>query len=901
MRMTSREIRASFLTFFEKHGHAVVSSSSLVPADDPTLLFTNAGMNQFKDAFLGKETRPYRRATTSQKCMRVSGKHNDLDNVGPSLRHHTFFEMLGNFSFGDYFKADAIPFAWELLTTVWQLAPDRLFPTIFKGDAGIPRDDEAYGIWKKLVPADRITELGLAENFWQMGETGPCGRCSEIHYFRGNQVPCEVEAAGGSCVGLECRCDRYVEVWNNVFMEFDRQAGGALNPLPAPSIDTGMGLERITAVIQGKLSNYDTDLFTPILDAIGTRAGRRYTASPDDPSDVSMRVVADHLRAMTFLIADGVVPSNEWRGYVLRKIMRRAMRHGKKLGFTEPVLHAMVDSVVSEMGDAYPELRRHRDNIVTVVRSEEDRFDAVLTAGLPRLEEALDRAAAGSRVLAGDEMFRLYDSLGVPIDFMEDLAGQRELGIDREGYERAMEGQRERARAGSSFDARKVQDFAFESDEARRTTVAAGDRFEGYGQTSVTGVPVLAVFDEDRKQVAQLEAGARGFIVLERTPFYVESGGQVSDSGTIAIEGGGASAAVAGLARIAPGAPRAHRVVVSGGAIAPRDRVTAAVDERVRDATRRNHTATHLLHAALRQVLGSHVKQAGSLVAPDRLRFDFVHHAAVTREQLDRIERIVNEQIHRNTTVTTEVRSTDEAMASGAMALFGEKYGDRVRVVSVPGFSLELCGGTHVSATGNIGFFVITQESGVAAGVRRIEALTGDGAVAHWQHQRAALDRIADALNSPPDQGVEILQRLQADVKRLGRELEQAKLKAALGGGAAGAADDTREVKGVKLIARRVSGLEKGALRGLSDSLRDRLGSGVVVLASENDGRVSLVASVTKDLTSRVQAGQLVKALAPIVGGGGGGRPDFAEAGGKDPAKIDELLARAPEILAAQL
>src|SRR6478735_772024 len=446
--MRSRDIRRGFLEYFQRNGHTIVSSSALVPGDDPTLLFTNAGMNQFKDTFLGREKRAYTRATTSQKCMRVSGKHNDLDNVGPSLRHHTFFEMLGNFSFGDYFKKEAIPFAWDLLTTVWQFPADQLYPTIFKGEAGIPRDEEAHAIWTGLVPAERITELGLAENFWAMGETGPCGRCSEIHFHRGDAFPCEEEKRGRACRGLDCSCDRFVEVWNNVFMEFDRQPDGALQPLPAPSIDTGMGLERITAVIQGKLSNYDTDLFTPILEAIGQRAGRTYGASLDDPGDVSMRVIADHLRAMTFLIADGVVPSNEWRGYVLRKIMRRAMRHGKKLGFTEPFLHSLVDVIVTEMGDAYPELRRNRDSVVQVVRSEEERFDAVLTAGLPRLEDALDRAAAGSRVLRGDEAFRLYDSLGVPVDFMEDIAGQRGLTIDVEGYKSAMAAQRERGRAG---------------------------------------------------------------------------------------------------------------------------------------------------------------------------------------------------------------------------------------------------------------------------------------------------------------------------------------------------------------------------------------------------------------------------------------------------------------------
>ena len=902
--MDSREIRSSFLKYFETHGHVIAPSSSLVPADDPTLLFTNAGMNQFKDLFLGKEKRAYTRATTSQKCMRVSGKHNDLDNVGPSLRHHTFFEMLGNFSFGDYFKKDAIPFAWELLTTVWKLPADRLFPTIFKGEAGIPRDDEAFAIWKGFVPADRITELGLAENFWQMGDTGPCGRCSEIHYFRGNDIPCEQEKAGQPCLGIDCSCDRYVEVWNNVFMEFDRQADGTLNPLPAPSIDTGMGLERITAVIQGKISNYDTDLFTPILKAIGDRAGRAYRSTLDDPPDVSMRVIADHLRAMTFLIADGVVPSTEWRGYVLRKIMRRAMRHGKKLGFAEPFLHGLVDVIVTEMGDAYPELRQNRDAVVKVVRSEEERFDAVLTAGLPRLEDALDRAAAGSRVLPGDEAFRLYDSLGVPLDFMEDLAGQRGLTIDHEGYQRAMEGQRERARAGSSFKTSSPTGWYVE-DEVRDTQ----EQFEGYSSTCVTGVPIIGMYQEklsDALVVSVLKEGDTGYIALPRTPFYIESGGQVSDVGTIESPKG--SARVTGLVRVPgmPQVPRMHRVTVTRGELTRRDIVTATVNDENRDATRRNHTATHLLHATLRQVLGSHVKQAGSLVAPDRLRFDFVHFSAIPREQLDEIERIVNEHIYRNFPVQTDITSTEEAMASGAMALFGEKYGDRVRVVSIGdgSFSKELCGGTHVRATGDIGPFVITQESGVAAGVRRIEALTGAGAVGWYQQQRQALDRMLGALNTTAEQGIEIVQRLQADAKKLAREVDQLKMKAALGGGAraeGSAPDDIREVKGVKVLARRVSGLEKGALRGLSDSLRDRLGSGVVVIASENDGKVSLVVSVTKDLTGRIQAGRIVKEIAPIVGGGGGGRPDFAEAGGKDPSRIDELILKAPEAVGSLL
>jgi alanyl-tRNA synthetase len=904
--MHSREVRSSFLEYFKRKGHAIVPSSPLVPSDDPTLLFTNAGMNQFKDTFLGREKRAYTRATTSQKCMRVSGKHNDLDNVGPSLRHHTFFEMLGNFSFGDYFKKDAIPYAWELLTSVWGLSPDRLFPTVFKGESGIPRDDEAHTIWTTLVPADRITELGMDENFWAMGDTGPCGRCSEIHYFRGGDVPCEEERAGRPCRGLDCSCDRYVEVWNNVFMEFDRNQDGTLAPLPAPSIDTGMGLERISAVIQGKLSNYDTDLFTPILAAIGARAGRKYGATLSDPPDISMRVIADHLRAMTFLIADGVVPSNEWRGYVLRKIMRRAMRHGKKLGFTDPVLHTLVDVIVREMGDAYPELRTSREAIVRVIRSEEERFDAVLTAGLPRLEDALDRAAAGNRVVPGDEVFRLYDSLGVPIDFVEDLAGQRQLTIDRAGFDRAMDGQKEQARARSAFKEADKALILTMPPEVEQALDRAPDDFAGYETTAVQGTTLVGLFDETGASRDELTSGMRGYLALARTPFYIEAGGQVSDSGRI-VGADGSVAKVERLVKQASRRPRLHLVRVENGVFRRNQIVTAEVADEVRDATRRNHTATHLLHAALRQVLGTHVKQAGSLVAPDRLRFDFVHFEALSDDQLRQIERIVNEQIYRNTAVQTDVRSTEEAVAAGAMALFGEKYGDRVRVVSVPGFSMELCGGTHVRATGDIGFFVVTEETGIAAGVRRIEALTGAGAVRFAQEQRDTLKRLVSALNTTPSQAVESVQRLQTEHKRFARDVDQLKLKLAVAGSGTGSAasgatgDGARDVSGVKLIARRVEGLEKNALRGLADSLRDRLGSGVVVLVSEQDGKVSLVVSVTKDLTSRVQAGRLVKELAPIIGGGGGGRPDFAEAGGRDASKIAELLSRAPEVLASLL
>jgi alanyl-tRNA synthetase len=843
-------------------------SSPLVPGDDPTLLFTNAGMNQFKDTFLGRETRTYTRAASSQKCMRVSGKHNDLDNVGPSHRHHTFFEMLGNFSFGDYFKAEAIEFAWRLLTEVWQMEPDRLVVSIFKGEGIVPRDGEAYELWRRFVPAERILELGADDNFWQMGDTGPCGRCSEIYYTRG----------GGT--------DPEIEIWNNVFMEFERSADGRLTPLPAPSIDTGMGLERITAVLQRKYSNYDTDLFTPLLSEIGELSGVDYGAS--DASDVSMRVVADHVRATAFLIGDGVIPSNEWRGYVLRKIMRRAMRHGKHLGIARPFLHELVAVIDREMGHAYPELRTNRSTIEKTIVAEEHRFDAVLTEGLPRLEAEIEKARSAERVLSGDVVFRLYDTFGIPIDFIEDTAQTAGVPVDRAAFEEAMDAQRGRARAQSAFGSRKGEDFTIADEAPFR---AIGDAFDGYTTTKGTGLPVVAIFDADRQPVSHLTEGERGYVVLARTPFYLESGGQVSDGGRIANEATGATAIVDGLVRTRPGLPRAHQVRITAGTLRERDLVTAEVDAEARGATRRNHTATHLLHAALRQVLGTHVKQAGSLVAPDRLRFDFVHFQAVTRDEIVLIERIVNLDILRNHPVQTEVRSTDEAIRSGAMALFGEKYGDRVRVVSVPGVSVELCGGTHVAATGDIGFFVITAESGVAAGVRRIEALTGLGALEWVQQRRESLQQIVAALQVPEEHGLDAINRIQQDVKRLGREVTQLKTKLALSGGqTTGPAPAAIEVSGIKLARRRVAGLDKNALRGLADSLKAAVRSGVVVIASENEGKVQIVVSVTPDLTGRIKAGQIVKEIAPIVGGGGGGRPDFAEAGGKDPARIDALL-----------
>jgi alanyl-tRNA synthetase len=823
----------------------------------------------------------------------VSGKHNDLDNVGPSFRHHTFFEMLGNFSFGDYFKADAIPLAWTLLTEEWTLPAERLFVTIFKGDAATPRDDEAFQIWRQFVPAERIGELGADDNFWQMGDTGPCGRCSEIYFHRGEQMPCAEEAAGRGCKGVECSCDRYVEIWNNVFMEFDRQADGSLRPLPARSIDTGMGLERVTAVIQGKLSNYDTDLFTPLLAAIGARTNRTHRGTME-PGDVSMRVVADHLRSMTFLIADGVVPSNEWRGYVLRKIMRRAMRHGKRLGETRPFLHALVDTIVAEFGGSYPELAANRDAIVQVVRSEEERFDAVLTDGLPRLEDVLDAAAKAGGTVPGDVAFKLYDTYGLPRDFIEDMTEERKLTFDREGFERAMEGQREKARAKSAFKGTVAAAEWVVSPHVRKDLDAIGDQvFRGYDTTSVES-RVLAAFDENRQEVDAIQEGASGFVALAETPFYLEAGGQVSDTGT--LTGPESRATVRTVLRVGHW-PRLHAVDMTKGTLWTGDKVTATVSAD-RDATRRNHTATHLLHAALRQVLGTHVKQAGSLVAPDRLRFDFVHFAAVTREQQLDIEQIVNAQVLENTPVQTEVKSTQEAIAAGAMALFGEKYGDQVRVVSVPGFSQELCGGTHVRATGDIGLFAIVAEAGVAAGVRRIEAITGLEALRTFQQQRDELARAAAALNARPADLTARIAALQDEAKKLARELQQSRMKAAMsGGGGASGQDEPIAVAGITLVTREVAGLDKDGLRALVDQQRDKIKSGVVVIASPSDGKVAIVVGVTPDLTKRLPAGQIVKQLAPIVGGGGGGRPDFAEAGGKDASRVAEMLAAAKGVV----
>ena len=895
--MTSAKIRQSFLDYFSKLGHEVVPSSPLVPDNDPTLLFTNAGMNQFKSTFLGNERRDYRRATTAQKCMRVSGKHNDLNNVGPSLRHHTFFEMLGNFSFGDYFKEDAISFAWNLLTKTWELPPNRLFATVFKGESNIPRDQEAYAIWKDLVPDDHIAEMDMAENFWSMGDTGPCGRCSEIHYHRGDHFPC----GAASCQGINCSCDRYVEIWNNVFMEFQRLPDGTLKPLPAPSIDTGMGLERIVAILQNKWSNYDTDLFSPLLTAISERAHTSYGPlsgkDSTEATDTSLRVIADHLRAMTFLIADGVIPSNEWRGYVLRKIMRRAMRHGKRLGITEPFLFELVNVVVEEMECAYPELSTNRDTVTRLVRKEEEQFDKVLADGLPLLENTLAEAATHSMRISGDDAFKLYDTYGLPLDFIEDIAEERSLSVDNAGFEQAMERQRQRSRDTRSFSASAETMFTYQSSDSQQMLEVFSEHFDGYDTTISSDASVLAIFDDDRQETELLSEGLTGYIILDRTPFYVESGGQVSDIGRVTVNLGLGEATVQAMTRLIPTGPRVHQLLVTKGRLATNDVVSAEIDETFRNATRRNHTATHLLHAALRSSIGTHVKQAGSLVSPDRLRFDFTHTEPLTQKQIEGIEQIVNNNICKNKTVETQTKLTKKAIADGAMALFGEKYGDRVRVVSIPELSTELCGGTHCRATGEIGPFVIIQESGVASGIRRIEAFTGTRAVELMQKRRNILDGVHQLLGTASDDIIPAVQKLQGVAKRLARDVEELKVKAAMGDSPMSTQGNIVDLNGTQLVTRHVKDLEKGALRALADSLRDTLTSGLVIVASENKGKVSLIVTLTRDLAKRVHAGDIAQELAPIVGGRGGGRIDFAQAGGTLPENIPSLLSKSQEII----
>jgi len=878
--MTGGQIREAFLRYFERNGHTRVPSSALVPADDPTLLFTNAGMVQFKRVFLGEERREYSRATTCQKCVRAGGKHNDLENVGHTARHHTFFEMLGNFSFGDYFKAEAIAFAWELMTKDFGLDKSRLKATVFTDD------DDAFGLWKSVAGLgdDRVLRLGEKDNFWSMGDTGPCGPCSELHFHQGDHLPCVEEAAGRPCQGVACECDRWLEIWNLVFMQFNRDASGKMTPLPRPSIDTGMGLERIASVLQGKRSDWDTDLFAPLIARVSGLAGKRYGAGEDD--DVSMRVIADHGRTATFLIADGVLPSNEMRGYVLRRIMRRAMRHGRMLGITEPFLYKTVPWVVESMGAAYPEIVRERARIEEAVRGEEERFAETLESGGRRIDEYLAAQGPGrGRAVDGGFLFTLYDTYGFPRDLAEDVLKDRGWVVNDETnatWDTEMEAQRHRARAGASFAAgdegESVAVYQRLSGEIPRV------EFVGY-DTLTTPARILAMVGGVQR-VREATEGDEVEVILDRTPAYAESGGQMGDTGTLIGRQGRAEILdtyYRGNKLIV------HRVKIRQGGLHENEDVAVTVETPRRLGLRQHHTGTHLLHAALRRVLGTHVAQAGSLVAPDHLRFDFSHGASVKDRDVESIEGLVNEQVQANTPVTNQEMDIKEALASGAMALFGEKYGDRVRVVKIGDFSTELCGGTHLDATGQIGFFKVDTEGAVASGVRRIEAVAGTAAVEAVARQERVLREIGDILKIAPGEAPQRLRKLLDEQRVLERQLQELESKLARS-----KADDlvaaARQVNGVAVVAGRIDGLDADGLRAVADRLRDRLGSGIVVVGSVVDDKVNLVAAVTKDLTKRFQAGKLVQEVARAVGGGGGGRPDLAQAGGKEPAKLDAAL-----------
>jgi len=900
--LSGSETRETFLRFFESKGHRRVHSSSLVPANDPTLLFTNAGMNQFKDVFLGVEKRDYSRATTSQKCVRAGGKHNDLENVGFTRRHHTFFEMLGNFSFGDYFKKDAVAYAWELVTSdQWYgLAKDKLYATIFKGEQGVPKDEEAEGFWRDVgVPQERIFAMGMKDNFWMMGDTGPCGPCSEIHYDMGPAASDE----GHTDCKFPCECGRYVEIWNLVFMQFDRSPEGELTPLPKPSIDTGMGLERVAAVLQGVLSNYDTDLFTPLIkraaELTKTDLQKELAEEQHTRKAASLRVIADHARACTFLISDGVLPANEGRGYVLRKILRRAIRHGRLLGQTKPFLFAMVVWVRDLMKDAYPELVESTKRVAEVILSEENRFAHTLDIGLQKLEEdfapllKLKQQSGYPVTYLGDKAFKLYDTYGLPLDFIIDAARDQGLPFDAEGFSRAMQEQRERARASWKGGAKQTASPIYR--DLGKTV------FEGYKQTVSGDCEVLAIV-KDGQGVPELKAGEEGEVVLDHTPFYADSGGQVGDIGVFRDSSGNVIAEVNGCVMPVQGV-RAHKVKARQP-IRLGQKLEAVVHADVREATKRNHTGTHLLHAALRETLGKHVKQAGSLVAPGHLRFDFSHFTSVADEELQDIEDLMNREVLKNTRVETfEDVPIDVAINEfKAMALFGEKYGERVRVVKIGDFSTELCGGTHTAATGEIGLLKILREGSVSSGVRRVEAVSGEGSLQHFrkdhQLQHIVSTFIARSDDSPAQALKTELERRDEEIRRLRKELEQMRMKSASSAVSA-AADQVQEANGIKVLTQRVDNLERNQMRTLVDNMRNKLGSGVVVLGSVQDGKVALIVGVTKDLITRVQAGKIIAEVAKKVGGKGGGRPDLAEAGGSEPGALDSALQSSVEVVRA--
>ena len=860
--MKSSEIRAGFLEYFRSMGHTIVPSSPLVPANDPTLLFVNSGMVQFKDVFLGKEKRQYVRATSSQRSLRAGGKHNDLENVGYTARHHTFFEMLGNFSFGDYFKKDAIQFAWELLTRVYKLDPARLWTTVYH------TDDEAYELWTGTVgvPRSRVVRIGdkpggqkyQSDNFWQMADTGPCGPCSEIFYDHGPGV------AGGPPGSADADGDRYIEIWNLVFMQFNRDEQGVMHPLPKPSVDTGMGLERIAAVLQGKHSNYEIDLFQDLIRAAARETRQKELRNP------SLNVIADHIRACSFLIVDGVIPGNEGRGYVLRRIIRRAIRHGYKLGQHQPFFHRLVDDLDRAMGDAYAELRNQTSRVSEVLKQEEERFAETLENGMGLLESAL---ASGEKLLDGDTVFKLYDTYGFPVDLTADICRERGVRIDMAGFEAAMEQQRERARAASRFAMAAGLEYSGNKTE-----------FHGYETLSLRA-KVIALYREGT-QVNELQSGEVGVVVLDRTPFYAESGGQVGDRGELAGPAG--TFGVDDTQKI-QSEVFGHHGRQRTGVLRVGEEVTAQVDTVSRHRAMWNHSATHLMHAALRQVLGKHVEQKGSLVDPQRTRFDFSHGKPLSAEELQRVEALVNAAVQRNYDVTARIMKYDDAIRAGALAFFGDKYGDEVRVLAMGDFSTELCGGTHVRRTGDIGFFKIVSESGVAAGIRRVEAVTGEAALAWVQQQEAQLAEAAAALKAPVAEVSAKLSQLLDNMRALERELARLKSKLASSQGDDLAAQAV-QIKGAKVLAATLEGADPRTLRETMDKLKDRLKSAAIVLGAVNDGKVSLIAGVTPDLTGKLKAGELVNFVAQQVGGKGGGRPDMAQAGGTEPAKLPHAL-----------
>ena len=859
--MNSNEIRASFLEYFKSKGHAIVASSSLVPAGDPTLLFVNSGMVQFKDAFLGKEKRAYTRATTSQRSVRAGGKHNDLENVGYTARHHTFFEMLGNFSFGDYFKQDAIQFAWELLTQVYKLPPEKLWTTVYE------TDDEAYDLWTKTigVPRERCVRIGdkpggqkfQSDNFWQMADTGPCGPCSEIFYDHGPGID------GGPPGSPDADGDRYIEIWNLVFMQFNRDDRGVMHPLPKPSVDTGMGLERIAAVLQGKHSNYEIDLFQDLIKAAARETGHKQLKNP------SLNVIADHIRACAFLIVDGVIPGNEGRGYVLRRIVRRAIRHGYKLGQKQPFFHRIVADLDRAMGEAYPELRKDQARVTAVLKQEEERFAETLENGMGVLESAL---ASGEKLLDGETAFRLYDTFGFPVDLTADICRERGVMLDMAGFEAAMQAQRERARAASKFSAAAGLEYAGGKTE-----------FRGYDTLAVQA-KVVALYREGAAADA-LKSGEEGTVVLDQTPFYAESGGQVGDRGELVAAGG--TFEVADTQKVQTEV-FGHQGSLKTGTLKVGDTVEARVDAARRARTMRNHSVTHLMHKALREVLGPHVQQKGSLVDADKTRFDFAHDKSMGEDEIRRIEAQVNAEILANTPTRAQIMSIDEARRSGAVMLFGEKYGDEVRVLDI-GSAREFCGGTHVARTGDIGLFKIVEQSAVAAGVRRVEAKTGEGALAWVQAQEAKLRQAAAALKSPVDDVEAKIAQVLDNVKALERELAKLKSRLASGQGT-DLAGQAQDVKGAKVVAATLDGADAKTLREAVDKLKDQLKSAAIVLGAVADGKVSLIAGVTADLTGKVKAGELVNFVAQQVGGKGGGRADMAQAGGTEGAKLPAAL-----------